>query len=483
VGTVTATSATTVSYTASNTAYSSPLSFQYQANGPCGTTSGTATVTLTVNAPPLPVITSAASATGTGGQAFSYTITANNAPTSFNATGLPAWASINTTTGAITGVPNAAGLTNAMISATNVTGTTTVALPITVNLVTPVITSSLTAGATSGSPFNYTITASNLPASFNATGLPTGLSINTTTGVISGTPVVAMGGPVNVMISATNAAGTDTRTLVLTVSLNAPTITSANTAAATSGVAFNFQILATDFPSSYAATGLPTGLSINTTTGLITGTPVVAMTSMFPVMITATNGSGSANQTDDHRHPSAPAITSAEHRQRHGGIAVQLSDHCQQCATSFAATGLPAGLSINTLTGLISGTPTTNGVSNVMVSATNATGTGSLAVTVTISNLPAPNAGSFSATVPFNTAANIDLNSAVSGAVTSFAIASQPTKGTLTLNGSTVTYTPNAGYFGPDSFTYTASGPGGTSGAATVTHGCHTVRQRLRRAA
>jgi len=470
VGTVTATSATTVSYTASNTAYSSPLTFQYQANGPCGTTSGTATVTLTVNAPPLPVITSAASATGTGGQAFSYTITANNAPTSFNATGLPAWASINTTTGAITGVPNAAGLTNAMISATNVTGTTTVALPITVNLVTPAITSSLTAGATSGSPFTYTITASNLPASFNATGLPTGLSINTTTGVISGTPVVAMGGPVNVMISATNAAGTDTRTLVLTVSLNPPTITSANTAAATSGVAFNFQIVATDFPSSYAATGLPTGLSINTTTGLITGTPVVAMTSMFPVMITATNGSGAANQTLTITVTlPAPSITSSNTASGTVSSPFSYQITASNVPTSFAATGLPAGLSINTLTGLISGTPTTNGVSNVMVSATNATGTGSLAVTVTIANLPAPNAGSFSANVPFNTAATIDLNSAVSGSVTSFAIASQPTKGTLVLNGSTVTYTPNAGYFGLDSFTYTASGPGGTSGAATVT--------------
>jgi len=469
VGTVTATSATTVSYTASASAYSSPLTFQYQANGPCGTTSGTATVNLTVNPPPVPAITSAATATGTGGQAFTYTITATNAPTSFGATGLPAWASINTMTGAITGIPNAAGVTNAMISATNVTGTTTVALQITVNLVTPVITSSLTAGATSGSPFTYTITANNLPASFNATGLPTGLMINTMTGAITGTPVVAMGGPVNVMISATNAAGTDTETLVITVSLNAPTITSANTASATSGTAFSFQITATDFPSSYAATGLPTGLSINTMTGLISGTPVVAMTSMFPVMVTATNGSGSANQTLTITVTlPAPTITSSNTAS--GTVASPFSYQITASGvpTAFNATGLPAGLSVNTMTGLISGTPTANGVTNAMISATNATGTGSQALTITISNLPAPNAGSFNANVPFNMPATIDLAGAVSGSVTSFAIASQPTKGTLTLNGSTVTYTPNAGYFGPDSFTFTASGPGGTSGAATV---------------
>ncbi len=469
VGTVTATSATTVSYTASNTAYSSPLTFQYQANGPCSTSSAVATVTLTVNPPPAPVITSAASTTGTGGQPFSYTITANNAPTSFGATGLPAWASINTMTGAITGTPTAAGVSNVMISATNVTGTTTQALTLTVNLATPVITSSLTASATSGSPFTYTITASNLPASFGATGLPTGLMINTMTGVISGTPVVAMGGPVNVMISATNGAGTDTKTLVLTVSLNPPTITSANTASATSGTAFMFQIAATDFPSNYAATGLPTGLSINTSTGLISGTATVVMTTAFPVMVTATNGSGSANQTLTITVTlPAPAITSSTTAS--GTVASPFSYQitASGAPTSYNATGLPAGLSINTMTGAIAGTPTVNGVTNAMISATNASGTGSQTLTITISNLPAPNAGSFSVTVPFNMPATFDLASAVSGSVTGFAIASQPTKGTLTLSGSTVTYTPNAGYFGPDSFTYTATGPGGTSGAATV---------------
>jgi polygalacturonase len=81
----------------------------------------------------------------------------------------------------------------------------------------PVITSSFKASATVDSVFNYSITATGTPTSYNATGLPSGLSINTSTGVISGTPVVAATS--TIIISATNAYGTATATLVIKVSL------------------------------------------------------------------------------------------------------------------------------------------------------------------------------------------------------------------------------------------------------------------------
>ena len=50
----------------------------------------------------------------------------------------------------------------------------------------PAVTSSATATSTSEGPFSYTITGSNNPYLFGASGLPSGLSINTATGVISG---------------------------------------------------------------------------------------------------------------------------------------------------------------------------------------------------------------------------------------------------------------------------------------------------------
>jgi len=79
----------------------------------------------------------------------------------------------------------------------------------------PVITGSLTASATVGTSFSYQITASHNPTSYRATGLPAGLSVNTRTGRISGTPQSA--GTATITIGATNASGTGTAKLVLTI--------------------------------------------------------------------------------------------------------------------------------------------------------------------------------------------------------------------------------------------------------------------------
>lgn len=70
--------------------------------------------------------------------------------------------------------------------------------------------------------------------------------------------------------------------------------------------------------------------------------------------------------------------------------------------------------------------------------------------------------------VPFNTLQRIDLSTSVSGVVTSYAITTPPAHGTATLAGSIVTYTPTPGYFGPDSFAYSAMGPGGNTTPAIV---------------
>ncbi len=159
----------------------------------------------------------------------------------------------------------------------------------------PVISSSLTATGTVGTPFSYQITASGSPTSFGAATLPAGLILNSTSGAITGTPTGA--GTSNVTISATNSAGTGSATLVITLnpSASAPVISSSLTQSGTVGSAFSYQISASGTPTSYGGTGLPAGLSLNTSTGAITGTPTVAGTSN--VSISATNSSGTGTAT------------------------------------------------------------------------------------------------------------------------------------------------------------------------------------------
>lgn len=84
----------------------------------------------------------------------------------------------------------------------------------------PAITSAATATATSGVGFNYTINASGGPTAYSATGLPPGLTLNPTTGIISGSSTAL--GTYTVTLTATNAAATTTFTLNLTVQALTP---------------------------------------------------------------------------------------------------------------------------------------------------------------------------------------------------------------------------------------------------------------------
>jgi hypothetical protein len=140
--------------------------------------------------------------------------------------------------------------------------------------------------------------------SYSATGLPAGLSINSSTGLITGTPTTA--GTSTVTVKATDTTGPSGSTsftwTINSATGNTVTVTNPGNKTGTVGTAASLQIQASDSASgqtlTYSATGLPPGLAINSSTGLISGTPTTSGTSTVTVKATdTTSASGSATFT------------------------------------------------------------------------------------------------------------------------------------------------------------------------------------------
>lgn len=164
----------------------------------------------------------------------------------------------------------------------------TIALPV------PQITSALAASANSGQPFSYQITATNSPSSYAAIGLPSGLGVSSTSGLISGTTTAV--GTHNVTLRATNSGGTDEETLVLTVnSTSPPVFTSSPNLTLATGEFFTWQLVTTGNATSYGIVGgaVP-GIQLNTSTGVLSGAPSV--TGNWSMTVSATNAWGTTSQ-------------------------------------------------------------------------------------------------------------------------------------------------------------------------------------------
>ena len=332
-------------------------------------------------------IVSSLTASATRNNAFSYFILANNGVTSFNATGLPAGLSINTTSGEISGTPTAvAGTYNIPLTATGPLGARTATLVLTLSDPaggTPSITSSLANQSTvAGVAYaGYTITGDNSPTSFSAAGLPTGLSCAADTGVISGIP--SQTGTFNVTIRATNASGTGSSSFSLTVT--APTLSFTNasltlnsagaTAAPTGSGGF--------VPTAYTlGSGLPTGLSLSPTTGIISGTPTAVGTRTVTVNGSA-NGVTASGTITITVNSQTPTLNSATTVTGYVGTPITYTLTTTANASAVApdsyfilgASAVPASWlsgKLNATTGVFQVTPTESGVFTAQFRANNA---------------------------------------------------------------------------------------------------------------
>ncbi|HWB64227.1 MAG TPA: putative Ig domain-containing protein, partial [Chitinophagales bacterium] len=218
---------------------------------------------------------------------------------------LPAGLSISSTTGTISGTPTtASAATNYTVTATNGCSSTTATVNITVQ------TAATTLSYTIQNPTYCTgnTIASNSPTT-NAGGtktysvtpaLPAGLSLNTSTGVITGTPTTVTA-TANYVVTVSNGCSSKQTTLSITIIQGMSglsytttpvkycvnnTITPNTVNTITGGGTITYSV----------SPALPSGLSISSTTGTISGTPTVT-SGATNYTITATNGCSSTTTT------------------------------------------------------------------------------------------------------------------------------------------------------------------------------------------
>ena len=196
--------------------------------------------------------------------------------------------------------------------------------------------------------------------------LPAGLSINTATGVVSGTPTassVASNYTVTVSDGATSATATITIAVsgTATLSPGTQTVTGRVGAAITATTAFTSTGLGTRYFS--IAPALPAGLAFSSTTGVLSGTATAAKAATTYV-VTAADGTNYAIATMRLTITAVPVMTPAT-QSITGVVGTAITATTAFTASTVTGTktftvspALPAGLTINATTGVVSGTTT-----------------------------------------------------------------------------------------------------------------------------
>jgi VCBS repeat-containing protein len=348
--------------------------------------------------------------------------------------------------------------------------------------------------------------ADNAPLTYTATGLPTGLSIDLHTGLLTGqlgtsasTQGVNGSGTYNVVITASDGTTSAIQAFTLTAVNTQPvaannTVTLAEDSSAqvdlratssdTDGDALT--IVPTTQPAHGSLTLNPDGLTYTYRPNANYNGPDSFSYRVTDADGAVSNATISFNVTPVYDAPATVGTINDLSANDHTSVSLNVAGNFSDAdgtALTYSATGLPTGVTINPTTGLISGqlgtSASTQGVGgsstyNVVISASDGTTSVTQAFTLTAVNT-VPVAGNSTITLAEDGAAQVDLRTTSSdadGDTLSVTLASLPAHGSLTLNpdGVTYTYTPNANFNGTDSFTYRVSDPdNGTSNTATIT--------------
>ncbi len=335
-----------------------------------------ATFTVQVGCPPISLgpITLPTAAVNTS---YPHSLTASPTGTIYNfavtSGALPNGLTLSSN-GSFSGAPTQNGVFNFRVAATG-WGGCTVFHNYVLAVECPVITvmpSNLPSG-TIGTAYNQTVSAT--PAgtySFSVTSgaLPPGLTLNAATGAITGTPSQAGSFSFTVTAAVSSCSGARS----FTVTIDCPALTLASLGNATAGVSFSGSVAASPggaYTYSLQSGNLPSGFTLHPSTGAVTGLTAVPGTYSFTIKAQSANGCSSSQIYS--LTVVCPSITLL-------ALATpSLNSAYNQTVTAspagnynFAVTAgvLPAGLSLNPASGLLSGSPTVAGTYNFTIRAT-----------------------------------------------------------------------------------------------------------------